>query len=632
MSTLRKDINKEAKEFRKNELSQLRRTKRMHSLAKRRTECIRQDVENGTAPTEEEINQFVQMSHLNEMTQIMPNNPNNQMNNNNNNQNITQMNFVNSEIFVTNQQINIVCFGANNQMNNNQMNQNNQINNNNQNIQMNQMNNNNNQNNQMKQNNQINKTYMSFDDDDDDGFVISKAPLNKQPNKQIMSPSRMANKNILTFITLMNEQINKPNELIKTLENLYNFLESKRMGQPLSIIQIQNTNFIPLLLQIFKEGDIDLTFVSGNVINSLIRSSSNLVTEFCNQGIVDIIAFNVQKNSISLRKNLITILANMAGDRELIRDLLIKENIVPFIIKIINVYQRNEKMMKEVIFLISNLCRGVEPPVDYNSIEPLIRIVFDIIETSSNGSMVSDAIWTISFLSRNIQNAKVLATDSILNLMYRKLFNAQDDEVIHSILGVFNAYIESGNKVALWLFKNNVIQEVLRVFNRVKTPKILQQCLLILSQLTFLEYEEIQIALVKQVCPLLYNSYKTNYSNFELKLEIAWIYTVLLETVKDTRLILELIQMHGFYELFMLFFDFDKVDFVCNLLDCLYRLIEFDNSTYKQFKIIEQLQEQNLDNSLYAIEINTLDDNKEIFLRLNKIKSLHKYETNNLLL
>jgi hypothetical protein len=68
--------------------------------------------------------------------------------------------------------------------------------------------------------------------------------------------------------------------------------------------------------------------------------------------------------------------------------------------------------------------------------------------------------------------------------MYRKLYNCKNDDIVKSILGVFSAYIESGDHVALWLFKSGVIQQVLRVLDQTRTQKIQRQCMFIFSQLT----------------------------------------------------------------------------------------------------------------------------------------------------
>ena len=115
-------------------------------------------------------------------------------------------------------------------------------------------------------------------------------------------------------------------------------------------------------------------------------------------------------------------------------------------------------------------------------------------------------------------------------------------------------------------------------------------------------------------------------------MEIGWIFINLIEKVTDQRLLLQMLSIHGFYDLFILFFDFDRIDFVCNLLDSVYRLIEFDNTTFKQFKIVEKLQELDIDNLLCAIELSVDDERKNILMRLSKIKSIHKYETNHQLL
>jgi len=144
-----------------------------------------------------------------------------------------------------------------------------------------------------------------------------------------------------------------------------------------------------------KDSEIQLEAVS--CLTSILTGNAEQIQTVVNRNAIKILK-NVIKTPIILNKSkAILALSNIAGENSELRDLVLKEDVLPLVASYMTPTAPNT-LLKCCSWCISNLCRG-KPAPDPSLVLPALNSITQILTTQEDPEIIRNAIWTLYFIS-----------------------------------------------------------------------------------------------------------------------------------------------------------------------------------------------------------------------------------------
>ena len=171
-------------------------------------------------------------------------------------------------------------------------------------------------------------------------------------------------------------------------------------------------NITPTLVELLQTSTSSILFESAWILLNLASGPSEIVTGLVSCGCIPALTRLISNENDEIASLAIWALSNIAGDSLECRNLVIKEGAIEEVMGLLaQPKEREVRHLEEMMWFLSNLCRGLPPPPEYliDQILPMIPFSLD----HSSPSIISDSCWILSYLTEDKDSQTI---DKVMSL------------------------------------------------------------------------------------------------------------------------------------------------------------------------------------------------------------------------
>jgi len=304
--------------------------------------------------------------------------------------------------------------------------------------------------------------------------------------------------------------------------------------------QLEGTTAFRKILSIEKNPPIDQVIASGVVprfVHFLTNSNHGRLRFEAAWAITNIASGNATQTEYVLRLNVVPLfvhllsspddnlreqsvwaLGNIAGDSPQSRNYVIDENVLPPLLVILNHSQVKPTMLRNAVWLLSNLCRG-KPQPQFEKVAPSLPVLARLICHHDN-EVIIDALWALSYLSDgNDNNIQAVVNAGIIPRVIQLLSNPNANMQTPALRCLGN--IVTGNDQQTQACIDSGFLQSLKYLLRNTTRKnIRKEAAWAISNITAGTREQTQMVINAGIVPELVNAFTIN--DFDVKKEAAY--------------------------------------------------------------------------------------------------------------
>ncbi|CAG7851594.1 Importin subunit alpha-2 AltName: Full=Importin-1; AltName: Full=Karyopherin subunit alpha-2 [Serendipita indica DSM 11827] len=173
-------------------------------------------------------------------------------------------------------------------------------------------------------------------------------------------------------------------------------LLSKEDNPPIE--QVIRAGLVPYFVNFLQSPDQQLQFESAWALTNVASGTSEQTQLILNNGAVPPLVKLLSSPSPEVREQAVWALGNIAGDGANFRDYVLQSGVMEPLLAVIGNDSSSLNLVRNAIWTLSNLCRGKNPPPDWEIVSKALPLLAKNIYSSDMDTLV-DASWALSYLS-----------------------------------------------------------------------------------------------------------------------------------------------------------------------------------------------------------------------------------------
>lgn len=205
-----------------------------------------------------------------------------------------------------------------------------------------------------------------------------------------------------------NQQIPVTKEMVEGLmqdENLQLIIDNaQKVRKILSkepqppIDEVIQSGVIPRFAELLERNDCAiLQFEVAWVLTNVASGSSAQTKTIVDSGAAKTFIRLLDSPHPEVREQAVWALGNVAGDCAECRDYLLNSGIMSPLLNLLRESEQNVTLTRNAVWTLSNLCRGKQPPADFNKVKDSLPVLAKLL-THSDPEVLSDSCWALSYL------------------------------------------------------------------------------------------------------------------------------------------------------------------------------------------------------------------------------------------
>mmetsp|Transcript_10907 Transcript_10907/g.16477 ORF Transcript_10907/g.16477 Transcript_10907/m.16477 type:complete len:519 (-) Transcript_10907:165-1721(-) len=207
------------------------------------------------------------------------------------------------------------------------------------------------------------------------------------------------------------ESANITVENLPQMIELVNSSESQKQGEGLVMLRkllstennpplaaVIQTGCLPRIIQFLHSGaDPKLQFEAAWILTNIASGEHQFTQEVVNHNAIPVLLELFQSPSAEVREQAVWTIGNIAGDCAQFRDQCLEAETLPKLLWLLYNSESNIQIVRNIVWTISNLCRG-KPSPDYSYVSQALPIAVELL-SHTDEEVVADAAWAISYIS-----------------------------------------------------------------------------------------------------------------------------------------------------------------------------------------------------------------------------------------
>lgn len=232
-------------------------------------------------------------------------------------------------------------------------------------------------------------------------------------------------------------------------------------------------------------------------------------------------------------------LGNIAGDGSDARDTVLKYKTVDNLLALLNFDTMEVSYLRNVVWLMSNLCRNKNPAPKYEEVKKLLPALSRLLQHNDK-PILSDVCWALSYVTDDTPEKvqAVVNVGCVPRLVY--LLTCDDPTIVTPALRSVGNIVTGDDSQTDAVIEANVLS-ALSVLLEHKKPNIVKEAAWTLSNITAGNHRQIQMVLDSKVFSSLVHVIQTG--DFKAQREAVWAVTNLTSGGTDEQII-QLIQSY----------------------------------------------------------------------------------------